>query len=86
MVPTLLLSVLISGLVGAGVFYLIYFFLVEFSEYPSTRVPVSSPCCRLLPLDAATHRVLPVFPGPAELDRGPAPLQDTGRQARRAGG
>ena len=86
MVPTLLLSVLISGLVGAGVFYLIYFFLVEFSEYPSTRVPVSSPCCRLLPLDAAPDRMLPILPGPAELDRGPAPLQGAGRQARRARG
>ena len=87
-VPTVLLSVLISGLVGAGVFYLIYFFLVEFSEYPSTRVPglASSSCCRLLPLDAAPHRVLPVLPGPAELDRRPAPLQGQGGQARRAGG
>ena len=87
-VPTVLLSVLISGLVGAGVFYLIYFFLVEFSEFPSTRVPglASSSCCRLLPLDAAPHRVLPVLPGPAELDRRPAPLQGQGGQARRAGG
>ena len=86
MVPTLLLSVLLSGLVGAGVFYLIYFFLVEFSEYPSTRVPVSSPCCRLLPLDAAPDRMLPILPGLSELDRGPGPLQEEGRQTGRARG
>jgi len=38
-IPTVILSVLISGLAGAGIFYLIYFFLVEFTYCPWTRMP-----------------------------------------------
>ena len=32
-IPTVFLSITLSALAGAGIFYLIYFFLVEFSEY-----------------------------------------------------
>ena len=32
-IPTVFLSVILSALAGAGIFYLIYFFLVEFSKY-----------------------------------------------------
>lgn len=38
-IPTVFLSVIISALAGAGIFYLIYFFLVEFSYCPWTRLP-----------------------------------------------
>ena len=31
-IPTLCLSILISGLLGAGIFFLVYYFVVEFSE------------------------------------------------------
>ena len=34
MIPTVFLSVILSALSGAGIFYLVYFFVVEFSKFP----------------------------------------------------
>ena len=31
-IPTICLSVILSGLAGAGIFFLVYYFVVEFSE------------------------------------------------------
>ena len=31
-IPTVCLSVILSGLAGAGIFFLVYYFVVEFSE------------------------------------------------------
>ena len=38
-VPTLFLSVILSGLAGAGIFFLVYYFVVEFSYCPWTQMP-----------------------------------------------
>jgi len=38
-IPTLCLSILISGLLGAGIFFLVYYFVVEFTYCPWTQMP-----------------------------------------------
>ena len=37
MIPTVFLSVILSALSGAGIFYLVYFFVVEFSKFPEVQ-------------------------------------------------
>ena len=37
-------------------------------------------------MDPAAHGMLPVLPGLSELDRGPGPVQEEGRQTGRARG
>ena len=45
--PTLFLSIILSGLAGAGIFFLAYYFTVEFCEYSLSHHPSSNLCPQL---------------------------------------
>ena len=61
--PTVFLSIILSGLAGAGIFFLAYYFTVEFCEYSlSSHCPLTSGLS-LLSLEQDAHWLLSVLPG-----------------------
>ena len=63
--PTVFLSIILSGLAGAGIFFLAYYFTVEFCEYSlslSQHHPLTS-VLSLLSLEQDADWLLSVLPG-----------------------